>query len=532
MPREEISGSRIRAGRRFDLLRCAALVAVMAGAAACPTPARRPLPARLPLALPGVSTERRPAGPTCLIQGIAPPERLAVDGRQLFWINGRGEVQAIAKAGGPPRRLASGQLDLHDLALDAASVYWLAHDAVRSVAKGGGQVQTIAPTGPGPHESYFEDVVVVGKTVLWTAPLVHQVMLRDPQHGKVVTAAFIRQPQPGHLVADEASLYVWRTGTVARIDRASGTAQTVISAPDRVTQLRVDGPDLFWSEHPGGRLMSSTAGGDPRVLASGQRSISGLAIDADSVYWTDLDAGKVLMVSRQGGAVALLASGQPGPGDLVLDDQYLYWSNSGGKTGARGALMRLRKVAGRPRRGPQSRPAGAAAAPRPPAPVSATLQLTRPLCIKIGARPELVGGVRVELRNLTANKVRLYSEDHNSLVFESVKDGSLHVAAHECACVQNTGPDGFWRELGANETQVKTFDDWTHDGGPFPTMPPGEYRLSFRFFLRPRPHLGPGQPRLEVCRAELQSPAYWSGALSSNAMQVRVGWGRCSARRR
>jgi len=497
------------------------MVAVVAGIAACPTPAERPASPRR------VSPQRRSTGPTCLIQNIAPPERLAVDRQQLFWINGRGEVKAIAKAGGAPRTLASGQIDLHDLALDADRVYWLAFDAVRSVAKSGGPVQTIAPTGPGPHKSYFEDIVVVGRTVLWTAPLVHQVMMRDPKQGAVVTAAFVRQVQPERLAADQESLYVWSTGTVVRIDRASGAPQTVISSPGRVSLLRVDRQELFWSEQDG-RLMTSTVGGDPRVLVPGQQSISGLALDADCVYWTDQAAGKVLQVPRAGGDVVVLATGQPGPSDLVLDPHHLYWSNSGGKGKRRGALMRLKRRAcprAHSSRRPQSRPVVSPTRSAPP--VSATLQVTSPLCIRTGARPELVGGVRVELKNLTASEVRVYSEDHNSLVFESVRDGSLHVVVHECACVQNARPEGSWLELGAKETRVKSFDDWTHDGGAFPTIPPGEYRLSFRFFLRPRPHLAGGR---DACRKELQSAAYWRGALGSNAVPVNVGWGRCRRR--
>lgn len=66
----------------------------------------------------------------------------------------------------------------------------------------------------------------------------------------------------------------------------------------------------------------------PVVLASGQESPRGLAIDATHVYWTTSSpTGAVKKVAKGGGAETSLATGQNDPRRVAVDGANVYWSN-------------------------------------------------------------------------------------------------------------------------------------------------------------------------------------------------------------
>ncbi len=78
------------------------------------------------------------------------------------------------------------------------------------------------------------------------------------------------------------------------------------------------------------------AGGTPATLASG-RGPGSIAIDASRVYWSAVDAseawtgadGCICSVPLSGGAVMTLASGQRNVGQIVVDATNVYWTTDG-----------------------------------------------------------------------------------------------------------------------------------------------------------------------------------------------------------
>jgi len=76
-------------------------------------------------------------------------------------------------------------------------------------------------------------------------------------------------------------------------------------------------------------------------LATGLGTPNGITLDAQYVYWTDIDNNTVMRVAKSGGTPAVVASGQYKPLHVVVDDTYAYWTNSVGA-----AVMKAPKVGG------------------------------------------------------------------------------------------------------------------------------------------------------------------------------------------
>lgn len=74
----------------------------------------------------------------------------------------------------------------------------------------------------------------------------------------------------------------------------------------------------------GGTCQASAC--QPVVLALGQNTPQGIALDATSVYWTTTD-GNVLKVAIGGGNSTAMATAQSNPLGIALDDTRVYWSN-------------------------------------------------------------------------------------------------------------------------------------------------------------------------------------------------------------
>lgn len=175
------------------------------------------------------------------------------------------------------------------------------------------------------------------------------------------------QDTPSVLTTDETHVY-WTNqggaGAVMRIAKEGGEPE-VVGVTDRPPGgLAVDDQTVFWSEVGSGsenhvwRLDKADIGTSvpPTVLQSGQSPSLAVAVDDTNVYW--VTTGTVRTKLKTGGPTTTLASDQDSvPFYLVVDLDHLYWT-----THIRGQVMGidLSEVDAGPRKlaGGQDNPTG------------------------------------------------------------------------------------------------------------------------------------------------------------------------------
>ncbi len=99
---------------------------------------------------------------------------------------------------------------------------------------------------------------------------------------------------------------------------------------------------VYWTA--GGATATSGAvmsvpldGGAPTQFVGGQNGIADIAVDDDTVFWSN--SGGTIMAARfDGGAPVTLAEGQEGPQNIALDSTSVYWANYAG-----GQVMKVAK---------------------------------------------------------------------------------------------------------------------------------------------------------------------------------------------
>lgn len=185
--------------------------------------------------------------------GDAAVRDVGLDGSHVYWLEEGPtlSVRRLPRAGGASATLATGAAPGSVLRLDATHVYWLEHeDAVHRVAKTGGTPETIVPTTSGG----ITDFVVDGANVY-------------------------------HAEWD---------GKRIRKTPVGGGAGTTLATPSQVDQTRrltTDGTSLYWVDQLELNKISVN-GGTPTTLVHQLENLafpaSGIAVDGQSVYWTEV----------------------------------------------------------------------------------------------------------------------------------------------------------------------------------------------------------------------------------------------------
>ena len=280
--------------------RVGALVVVAAIGSACGSaPASQPVDA-------GPSVEAAlTCAPITLASGQDSAVSIVVDATSVYWSNrgsigGAGGVSRAPIAGIGHTILASGLNTPTQIAVDATSVYWA--------------------------EDYSYGSTTTFKLVVRRLSL---------QGGDPVDLAVAPARPLGALVIDGTSVY-WSAyagsqSLIMKVPLAGGAVVTVATDLTPIT-LAVDATNLYWGNGdmstPGSVMMMPLAGGDPTVLASGPGPLEPwrIAVDANSVYWTDWGTHAVMKVPIGGGDATALVPGESGPEAIAVDATSVYWS--------------------------------------------------------------------------------------------------------------------------------------------------------------------------------------------------------------
>jgi hypothetical protein len=327
------------------------------------------------------------------------PYEVAAARGQAFWATlgtGPGHVYQGPVTGGAQQELGAGVFNgIYSLWADQNFVYYITNlnDVTRVPVGGGVPVKLSA----GPFNTFIVDLALQGTNLYWTNNGTNMFVATEPETAGVLgvdvsgstaaTSLITRLNYPQFEVAADSEHVFWSDGTAiystSKIGGAFATVTSLLPAPADVSpivDLVTDGTHLFYSD--GQRVYRvSVSGGTPEVVSAGWSRITRLAVDDNSLYFTDYVTGVVVKlptcapaltaqqlgndsqdgggvggapnqndVPAQGGSAACDPVANPhgcpaptvvmttsDPFGLALDADYLYYSTED----ASGSVMRL-----------------------------------------------------------------------------------------------------------------------------------------------------------------------------------------------
>jgi hypothetical protein len=311
--------------------------------------------------------------PIVLAAEAGSPSAIVVDSTNVYWTNGSFSIM-MCPVGGcmTPTPLIRDDAVPQFLAIDSQYIYWtdlfmasgsakectLANHCLSGpTALGGGLLST--PAG----------IAVQAGNVYWTDSQSKTVNMCPSTGCTQPTTLAAQQPAVSAIAVDATHLY-WTTqppsttssnppwGTIMRCDLTDGGCSnpTPFAVSPHPSALSVNATNVVWLDtgtpFAGGWVMTCPVTGCPdggqldggpldfTILASDQRTPSGIATDETYAYWTNPFDGTVrkCAVSLDGGPSQVLADAQAGPSGIAVDDTSVYWCNYNS-----GTVMKLAK---------------------------------------------------------------------------------------------------------------------------------------------------------------------------------------------
>jgi hypothetical protein len=257
----------------------------------------------------------------------------------------------------PPVRLAKDLVLPSDIAVDGTHVYWAEYGPQNQGLEG---TITRIPrdTTCVPADAGCRDVVVgqapfgifrvnsvalASQDVCWIEFYEDQreVHCRSLQTGAKRT---VSQNNPGgqDLVVDGTELYWTNGGTTAAASNgavvhtpltavATTPVKSVATGRPFPTGVAVDIDTVYWSEigatdGGGGVMAAFRDGGSKRSLATGQKFPYGVAVYGAYVYWLDEGLGSIWRAPKNGSSAAVaIVANQKSPYDIAVDASGVYW---------------------------------------------------------------------------------------------------------------------------------------------------------------------------------------------------------------
>lgn len=209
-------------------------------------------------------------------------------------------------------------------------------------------LQTLTTAGVRPYGIAIDDEHV------YFADRDEGTLRRMPKAGGTPVAIATGQSGISFVAADPGTTgFVYFTrdtadGTVAKVNKAGSTVTTLAQAPN-AWELAIDQTHVYYTTRgnplPNDMLSDGTlqrvnkTGGAAQRLAATSGTPGSIALDDDSIYFTDKDAKTVNRLSKTAPQMpVVLAPYQPGPDGIALDGDNIFWGCFEGDT-----VMRLAK---------------------------------------------------------------------------------------------------------------------------------------------------------------------------------------------
>jgi hypothetical protein len=291
------------------------------------------------------------------------PHYLVVDSDHVFWTTGgqdmgNGTVMRVNKDGTGPRTLVDDGLKPRGIAVDDSFIYWSdgvdgALHRIPKTADGSGQDQVLVP-GQAMTESGEGFVLLDGGRAYWShgqAGSIRSATLG----GADVTEHVSGQPGPTQCAILDGTLYFTVTEPeLRRVPLAGGMVEVLANPDNRLPNTHVtfgivvlDGGLVYRESDYGaglnGRVMRFMPGRDIFSVLVDSAGARDIAADATHLFWASEDVGTLSRARRDGSEAIPLAVGQEDPTGVAVDAEALYWTNRSIGVPGGGAVLKVAK---------------------------------------------------------------------------------------------------------------------------------------------------------------------------------------------
>lgn len=282
---------------------------------------------------------------------------LVVSAGRLYWTEqDAGTVKSVSTQGGAVTMIATGQTTPGALAVDSASLFWVA-GGLKTIMKkplAGGNASSFLPPSMAPEtfgdENRINALLVESSTLYFgrftfafkmpTAGGMPKVLMQSPS---------LDQGRPAAFALDSTRLYQTEGAHLAvSREKLDGTQEGFLEdgakapfAPDRIAAsqssllldaIAVVDNRVIWAAGPSieSKPVDAQEGSEATIITStiNGNDVTGFAVTGNDVYFGEAGTDTVERASLQGGTATIVVAGQSHPTQFAADDQNVYWATA------------------------------------------------------------------------------------------------------------------------------------------------------------------------------------------------------------
>jgi hypothetical protein len=256
-------------------------------------------------------------------------DQITVNSGYVAWLDScNGSVDILAKSGGTPTILASGGVIASALAVDEQFAYFGELDNIKRVPLSGGTPTELANVEEN-LSTGLADQFAIDSANLYASNGTS--LLQMPKDGSAPFQAIGTSEIGARIIADSNAIYWAMVSAIHKLAKSDGAVDqqlVVLDRPDNFLYepISLTATDLFYIDNQ--LYAIPTAGGAPIVVDSNAGGQPGLATDATYAYWAQ---GNTVVRGDDTGAIDQLAFSQDGVNGIAVDADSVYYADIDGQ---------------------------------------------------------------------------------------------------------------------------------------------------------------------------------------------------------